>query len=204
MRLLLPLLATVAVLGDCSAIPHSHAVHEKRDSHSTRWTNIGRAPANKVLPMRIGLAQSNLDDAHNYLTEISHPASPNYGKHWTSEQVINAFKPSDETVETVRNWLADAGIRGVVQSENKAWLAFHATVKQAEALLHTEYNEYEDRHTGGIMPACEQYHVPKYIQKHIDYITPGIKLLAPGDEGPNTAKTSLRKRESSNGASSCF
>ncbi|KAK5112826.1 hypothetical protein LTR85_011160 [Meristemomyces frigidus] len=146
--------------------------------------------------MRIGLAQSNLDYADKYLTELSHPASPNYGKHWTSEQVIDAFKPSHETIETVRDWLADSGIRGVVQSDNKAWLAFHATVKQAELLLHTEYHEYEDRHTGGVMPACEQYHVPKHIKKHIDYITPGIKLLAPGDEGPNTANTSLAKRHS--------
>jgi tripeptidyl-peptidase-1 len=29
------------------------------------------------------------------------------------------------------------------------------------------------------MPACEDYHVPKKLRKHIDYITPGIKLLAP-------------------------
>ena len=29
------------------------------------------------------------------------------------------------------------------------------------------------------MPACEAYQVPGHIRKHIDYITPGIKLLAP-------------------------
>ncbi|KAK4547340.1 hypothetical protein LTR36_000996 [Oleoguttula mirabilis] len=150
--------------------------------------------------MRIGLAQSNLDNAHEYLTDLSHPASANYGKHWTSEQVIDAFKPSHEAVETVREWLADSGIRGVVQSENKAWLAFHATVKQAESLLRTEYHEYEDQYTGGVMPACEQYHIPKHIQEHIDYITPGVKLLAPGGEGPNTAKRSLAKRHSQSGS----
>jgi tripeptidyl-peptidase-1 len=29
------------------------------------------------------------------------------------------------------------------------------------------------------MPACDAYHVPKNIRRHIDYITPGIKLMAP-------------------------
>lgn len=29
------------------------------------------------------------------------------------------------------------------------------------------------------MPACESYTVPKSIRQHIDYITPGIKLMAP-------------------------
>ena len=28
------------------------------------------------------------------------------------------------------------------------------------------------------MPSCDQYHVPKHIAMHVDYITPGIKLLA--------------------------
>lgn len=28
------------------------------------------------------------------------------------------------------------------------------------------------------MPACEAYHVPAHVSRHIDYITPGIKLLA--------------------------
>jgi tripeptidyl-peptidase-1 len=46
-------------------------------------------------------------------------------------------------------------------------------------LLHAEYHEYEDAVTGGVMPACEEYHIPEDIRKHIDYVTPGIKLLAP-------------------------
>lgn len=93
----------------------------------------------------------------------------------------------------MRQWLSGAGVSHVVQSENKAWLAFHASVAQAESLLHTEYFEYEDRRTGGIMPSCERYHVPKHVREHIDYITPGIKLLAPSDK-ETTNYGGLRKR----------
>lgn len=43
----------------------------------------------------------------------------------------------------------------------------------------TEYHEYEDLVTGGVMPACDAYHLPKHIKKHIDFVSPGIKLMAP-------------------------
>lgn len=62
---------------------------------------------------------------------------------------------------------------------NIGWFAFYATAEEAESLLHTEFHEYEDSVTGGIMPSCEQYHVPSTIRHHIDYVTPGIKLNVP-------------------------
>lgn len=163
------------------AVPETHTVHEKRDYTSRRWIKRDRVKPHAKLPVRIGLAQNNLDRAHDFLMDVSHPNSPNYGKHWTSDEVIDAFKPSDHAVETVRQWLVDAGIsvKDIVHSDNKQWLAFDASNKQMESLLHTEYHEYEDLKTGGVMPACDQYHVPKHVQQHIDYITPGIKLMAP-------------------------
>lgn len=41
--------------------------------------------------------------------DVSHPASPNYGKHWTSKEVMDMFAPSAETVRDVFEWLEDAG-----------------------------------------------------------------------------------------------
>lgn len=79
--------------------------------------------------MRIGLTQANLDNAHEHLLDISHPDSPNYGKHWSSEDIINHFSPSEATVEAVKGWLYDSGISSerVTHSANKGWLAFEAT-----------------------------------------------------------------------------
>lgn len=74
------------------------------------------------------------------------------------------------------------------------WLAFHASTSKVEKLLHTEYHEYQDRRTGGVMPACNVYHVPKNVQPLIDYITPGIKLLAPTDELTEQGRQLLKKR----------
>ena len=85
------LLATFGALAAvASALPASapHVVHEKRSSTSS-WTKVPEVKLNEriTLPVRIGLAESNLDSGYDLLLDISHPTSKNYGKHWTHEQV---------------------------------------------------------------------------------------------------------------------
>ncbi|KAI9704027.1 MAG: hypothetical protein M1820_005648 [Bogoriella megaspora] len=177
-------------------VPSSHAVHEKRGETGKRWSKGARIHPRSVLPMRIGLAQSNLDNAHVHLMDVSNPASPNYAKYWSQEDVINAFQPSEETKAAVREWLVNNGIEDfrITHSDNKGWYAFDATNEEAERLLHTEFYEFEDWDTGKKLPACDQYHVPKDIQHHVDYITPGIKLLAPkGHKGEMKKKRAAER-----------
>lgn len=191
-RLLIAALSFLAVSSALPA-PSHHVVHEERDEVPNRWIRRERVPAHAKLPVRIGLTQQNLDNAHEHLIDVSNPDSPNYGKHWTSDQVIDLFKPGDDTIETVREWLVNSGINkdSITLSKNKAWLAFHATAERMESLLHTEYFEFEDTATGGIMPACDRYHLPEAIKYHIDYVTPGIKLLAPMESPKEHEKRGL-------------
>jgi len=95
--------------------------------------------------------------------------------------VVEAFRPSQQTEDEVRNWLINSGIpaQRITHTDNKAWFAFFATAAEAENLMFAEFHEFEDSVTGGVIPACDQYHVPKHIRQHIDYISPGIKLMAP-------------------------
>lgn len=44
--------------------------------------------------------------------DVSHPSSPNYGKHWTNDEVTSMFAPSEEAVRDVFEWLKDAGFDG--------------------------------------------------------------------------------------------
>jgi tripeptidyl-peptidase-1 len=100
-----------------------------------------------VLPVRIGLAQNNLDKGHSYLMDVSDPRSANYGKFWPAEKVHDTFAPSKEAVEDVKKWLDSFGIaeQRVVHSENKGWLAFDAPSHEVERLLGTEYYEYHHK-----------------------------------------------------------
>lgn len=44
--------------------------------------------------------------------DVSDPASPNYGNHWTPTEVMDMFAPAEESVKEVLEWLMDAGHHG--------------------------------------------------------------------------------------------
>ncbi|KAF2999996.1 hypothetical protein E8E14_000857 [Neopestalotiopsis sp. 37M] len=159
------------------AVPDTHVVHEQRTSEMEIGLKKRSRPDGTLqLPMRIGLKQNNLDQAPQWLMDVAHPKSENYGKHWTSEDVIEAFKPSDSTVEAVKQWLVENGIAEgrIKHTDNKLWLAFEASLEEAENLLHAEFMIHENK-KGRLVTDTERYAIPKHLTKHIDYVTPGVK-----------------------------
>jgi tripeptidyl-peptidase-1 len=173
------LLAAAAV----SALPSNHyVVHEARRTTGMRrgvWKRASRAAGDSILPLRIGLTQSNLDVAYDRLMDITHPSSENYGKHLTQDEVIDLFAPQEESITAVREWLVQSGVNGtrIKHYKTKGWLSIDMPVREAEKLFQTQYHEVE--HQGTIRLGCDEYSVPKHIQEHIDYITPGVKLSPP-------------------------
>ncbi|OKL61710.1 hypothetical protein UA08_02338 [Talaromyces atroroseus] len=157
----------------------SHVLHEKRDvplPHSRQ-----RVHGDAIVPVRIGLKQSNLHTGYDRLMDVSHPASENYGKHLTKEEVNALFAPADETVQTVKSWLLSSGLVGddeVLHYENKGWLAIDMPAKHAESLLGTTFYELESPN-GEIRIGCDEYYLPVHVSNHVDYVKPGVKLSAP-------------------------
>ena len=48
----------------------NHVVHEKRESKPLNWQKYSRVDPGTVLPVRIGLTQSNLDNGAALLDEV--------------------------------------------------------------------------------------------------------------------------------------
>lgn len=65
----------------------THAVHEKRSEAPQGWAKTDLLDPHAVLPMRVGLTQSNLHKGYGWLEEVSDPSSPKYGQHWDAKQV---------------------------------------------------------------------------------------------------------------------
>ena len=152
-----------------------------RNRHATNWNAVSRVAPDDTLTVRIGLTQSNLNNAAKYVADVSDPDSPNYGKHWSAAQVQNVFAPSDETVTQVRSWLVESGIDSstIAQSDTKGWLAFQAPASRVESLLGAEYYNFQEMSSGNKAVACDLYHVPAGLQEHIDYVVPGVIMKAP-------------------------
>jgi tripeptidyl-peptidase-1 len=84
------------------------------------------------------------------------------------------------TVDVVKSWLVDSGIpeERISQSSNKAWLQFDASIGEMEELLQTKYHYYEPVNGGRKHVGCEEYKIPAALSEHIDYVTPGVKLVS--------------------------
>lgn len=76
-----------------SPLTQHHAVHERRSTHPAGWTRRSAIDNRAILPMRIALAQSNLERGHEWLMQVSHPGSEKYGQHWSAKEVAEAFAP---------------------------------------------------------------------------------------------------------------
>lgn len=165
-----------AALAATTPTGNTHSLHEKRADIPPGWEKLDALDRRAGLPLRIGIAQSNLDKGWEWLNDVSHPSSPNYSKHWTPEQVAQAFAPSDESLDAVRSWLSSSGIASdrLTQSQSRSWLEFEASVDEAEELLKTKYHVYEHGQTGQLHVASEEYSVPSHLKEHIDIITPTV------------------------------
>ena len=113
---MLPKVLSVCLLAvGVSAIPTSftdglnHVIHEKRDVVPRHWQKRSRVDPTAVLPVRIGLTQSNLDRGDSLLHDVSTPFSPKYGQHLSAEEVRELFAPKQDSVEAVREWLHTTG-----------------------------------------------------------------------------------------------
>ncbi|KAL6713742.1 hypothetical protein ACLMJK_008234 [Lecanora helva] len=160
-----------------SSLPTSnHVIHEKR-STSSSWSPISHAVPNPRmrLPMRIGLAEQNLDLGDDLLMQVSSPTSDRYGKHYTPEQISNLFAPTQASIDNVQDWLVDSGIESsrISLSRGNNWFHFNASIEEVENLLKTKYQVYTHA-SGQNHIACEEYSVPQELSKHIDLIMPTV------------------------------
>ena len=148
-----------------SALPSktrsSHVLHEKRSSLGA-WRKSTRVDPNAIVPLRIGLTQSNLHTGYDRLMEVSHPSSKQYGRFLSAEDVHELFKPAEDAVAAVREWLVLEGVDvgAIVHSENKGWLAVDLPAEHAERLFNAEYHVHEHRHKDLVSVGCDEYSLP--------------------------------------------
>jgi tripeptidyl-peptidase I len=170
----------VALAATVSAKPlrrsSKHVLHEKRAVAARQWDKFSRPHRSDVLPVRIGLTQQNLHRADEFIYDVAHPDSPNYGKHWSKQKIVETFAPKQETVDLVLEWVEAEGIRldRVRISKSRNWLTFNATVREVEQLLKTEYHIYKHIKHGQSHVACEEYHIPEHLSEHVDLVVPTV------------------------------
>lgn len=174
--------------------PPSLVLHEKRDHVPAEWIKRSAAPRDLVAPIRIAISQRNAALGHDMLMDIADPDSANFGKLWTAQEIHDFFSPTHEAVSKVKTWLTSSGIDDsrLKVHGSRGHVNFHSTIEEMEKLFGAKYNLFENADTGDLTISCDQYHVPKEIQEHVDFVSPTIGFDV--KSVPGLKKRSLDKR----------
>ena len=160
-------------------------VHHGSRSVPRGWTLHRRADPDTLLPLRLTLAQSNVQNLDTYLLDIADPMSPNYGQHWSPARVAETFRPSKESIDTVRSWLVhDLGVdsRKIQLNRNGHVIQVNVTVAEAEDILGTEYHIYRlagEEQVHERLGCHQGYSLPEHVSKHVDFVQPTVHFGRP-------------------------
>jgi len=66
----LSVVAAIGAIINAAPAPSRHILHEERSTPSRDWVKSARIEKDAVIPMRIGLKQTNLDKGYDYLMEV--------------------------------------------------------------------------------------------------------------------------------------
>ncbi|KAM3438352.1 hypothetical protein NHJ13734_004225 [Beauveria thailandica] len=157
-----------------------HVVHESRKTNGkSNFVRRDAMPANDRIQVRVALKQRNLENGMDYLMDVSDPDSPNFGKYYTAKQVMELFKPADESVDAVKRWLADSGISddSVVVPKSGGSVHFSTTIDKLENILQTRYHVYHHPRSELEHIGTDEYSLPLEISNVVDFVVPGLAML---------------------------
>lgn len=145
---------------------------EKVAAPASGWVHHAAAPADTMLNMHIGLKHEDSKSLELKLLDISNPASPNYGKWLSQEEVEQHTAPKGNATYVVKQWLVMYNItESDIRQPSPDWISFDIPVQKAESLLKTKYQLFKaEGHR--VAPGALEYSVPKQLHGLIDTIQP--------------------------------
>ncbi|TFY78346.1 hypothetical protein EWM64_g5670 [Hericium alpestre] len=160
-------------------------VHERRSEPPSNYTDLGPAPADHTLTLRLALVPNNMDGLHEKLYEISTPSSPTY-RQWLSKEEVEVFvAPSSETSSNVKNWLSSNGISYETVSPAGDWLSIDVTVARANTLLGAQFSTFKHKETSAQIVRTPSYSIPASLKGHLDFVHPTIAFPMKPKGGPH-------------------
>lgn len=151
-----------------------HEGYLVKDFHRppSAWKQVGPAPGEAVLSLKIGLAQRDFAELERQLYEVSDPRNARYGQYLSSAAVHDLVRPHSHVCEAIESWLENAGFGDRWRYNSaKTWIDLPVSVDEAEKLLRAKY--YTWRHTDGTeLLRTTSWSLPADIHSHITTIQP--------------------------------
>lgn len=152
---------------------------KERHNAPIAWKNVGPAAKDEMLHLQIGLKQGTEGEVERHLEEVSDPGHARYGQHLTAVEIHDLVTPSEETVNSVKQWLADHGVQDHAFNPSRDWVSIWVPIEKAEKMLDTTYSRF--RHgDGSELSRAQEWSLPAHLHEHIEVVQPTNSFFRPG------------------------
>ncbi|MET8543751.1 protease pro-enzyme activation domain-containing protein [Kitasatospora sp. NPDC004799] len=104
----------------------------------------GDVPAEQQISVSVSLKLRDTDALDRFLTAVTTPGAPEYGRYLTPEQFTARFGPTQAAVDQVRTYLAQQGLTVTDVSANRQVVNAHGTTAQVSQAFGTHESAYVD------------------------------------------------------------
>lgn len=139
--------------------------------------------------------QRNLDELERVLHDVSDPASPDYGHHWSGEQ-IRALTSNLEARDAIVTYLSANGATVTSETLGGDFITANATLSTWRRMLNTEFFTFHQRQRNGDihqLVRAHEYSIPRELESHIHHILNVIELPVVSATGPTLLKRSPKR-----------
>lgn len=122
-------------------------------SQLARATDLGPAPGDQAITVRVGLPMQNKAALEAYVKAINDPSNSLYGQSLTPSQFAATYGATSAQIAAVTNYLKSAGFANVTVEPNNLLISADGTVAQANAAFNTTielFNQFGNTVYGNI------------------------------------------------------
>lgn len=159
----------------------SHQIIEKLEDTPSGWIKGDKPSPLAEIKFRLAVNSPDIATFEQKVIDLSTPGHPRYGQHMSRDQVRQLLRPSPGLSNQIISWLNAENISPDSIELDGNWIAFQATVYQAERMLKTQYFSFKDKKSDITVVRALEYSVPSEIYAHIQLIEPTTRF---GDFSP--------------------
>ena len=160
---------------------HTH-VFKESSKHLSSRSNIekrSRMRPDQTHEVLFAVQQKNMDELTRILYDIADPDSPNYGQHWSKDDVTE-FTSNPEGRDAVVSYLNSNGASVISETRAGEYITARAPINVWEKMLDTEFFAFRMTHGDASVEnliRAEHYSVPRELDDHLASVFNTIEMF---------------------------
>ena len=160
---------------------HTHIFKESSKDISSR-SNVrkrDRMRHDQTHEVIFAVQQKNIDELTRILYDISDPDSPNYGQHWSKDEVTE-YTSNPEGRDAVVSYLYSNGASVVSETRAGEYITARAPIKVWEKMFNTEFFAFRVTHSDKSIKnfiRAEHYSAPRELDEHLASVFNTIEMF---------------------------